>query len=171
MSIQMLGIDHSRAPVDVRAIFSFTKKNAAAAMDSLKKDCGVEGCIILSTCNRMEIWVSAPEDWKGFPAGGALPDQGGGSHGIRGVLCGTQRGGGSGSSVSSGLRPEIHDPGRGSDPDSGGGRPGPGQRFYMTDSVLEVLFRKAVDGGQAGQDRRGVQPGQRDRHGPGGGEC
>ena len=65
MSIQMLGIDHSRAPVDVRAIFSFTKKNAAAAMDSLKKDCGVEGCIILSTCNRMEIWVSAPEDWQG----------------------------------------------------------------------------------------------------------
>ena len=64
MSIQMLGIDHSRAPVDVRAIFSFTKKNAAAAMDSLKKDCGVEGCIILSTCNRMEIWVSAPEDWQ-----------------------------------------------------------------------------------------------------------
>lgn len=34
-------------------------------MDSLKRDCKVDGCIILSTCNRMEIWVSAPDDWGG----------------------------------------------------------------------------------------------------------
>ena len=38
MSIRMLGIDHNLAPVDIRAVFSFTKKNAVAAMELLKKE-------------------------------------------------------------------------------------------------------------------------------------
>ena len=65
MSIRMLGIDHNLAPVDVRAVFSFTKKTAVAAMERLKMEAKVEGCIILSTCNRMEIWASTEEDWEG----------------------------------------------------------------------------------------------------------
>lgn len=65
MGIRMLGIDHNLAPVDVRAVFAFTKKSAAAAMERLKKEAKVEGCVILSTCNRMEIWVSVPEEWNG----------------------------------------------------------------------------------------------------------
>ena len=65
MSIQMIGIDHTKANVDIRALFSFTKKNAAAAMERWKKIPGVLGCVILSTCNRMEIWVSAEEHWDG----------------------------------------------------------------------------------------------------------
>ena len=32
MSICMEGIDHNKANVDIRALFSFTKKKAAAAM-------------------------------------------------------------------------------------------------------------------------------------------
>lgn len=65
MSISMIGIDYSRAAVDIRAQFSFTKKNAVAAMEHLKEEPGIAGCIILSTCNRMEIWASAAEDWQG----------------------------------------------------------------------------------------------------------
>ena len=65
MSISMIGIDYKKASVDVRAQFSFTKKNAAAALENLKKEPGLLGCIILSTCNRMEIWASTGEDWKG----------------------------------------------------------------------------------------------------------
>lgn len=65
MSISMIGIDYNRASVDIRAGFSFTKKNAAAAMERLKKEQGVLGCIILSTCNRMEIWASTQEEWQG----------------------------------------------------------------------------------------------------------
>ena len=61
----MIGIDYKKASVDVRAQFSFTKKNAAAALENLKKEPGILGCIILSTCNRMEIWASTGEDWKG----------------------------------------------------------------------------------------------------------
>ena len=65
MGISMIGIDYNRASVDIRAGFSFTKKNAAEAMERLKREQGVLGCIILSTCNRMEIWASAQEEWQG----------------------------------------------------------------------------------------------------------
>ena len=36
-----------------------------AALEDLKKEPGILGCIILSTCNRMEIWASTGEDWNG----------------------------------------------------------------------------------------------------------
>lgn len=61
----MIGIDYKKASVDVRAQFSFTKKNTVAALEDLKKEPGILGCIILSTCNRMEIWASTGEDWQG----------------------------------------------------------------------------------------------------------
>lgn len=65
MSICMVGIDHNKASVDIRALFSFTKKSAAAAMERIKKIEGVRGVIILSTCNRMELWASVEDDWDG----------------------------------------------------------------------------------------------------------
>lgn len=65
MSICMFGIDHNRASVDIRSIFSFTKKNAVAAMEEVKNTEGILGCVILSTCNRMECWVSTAENWDG----------------------------------------------------------------------------------------------------------
>ena len=65
MSISMIGIDYNKANVDIRAMFSFTKKNATAAMERLKKIPGIQGCVILSTCNRMELWASTKADWNG----------------------------------------------------------------------------------------------------------
>ena len=62
MTISMIGIDHDRAPVDVRALFAFTKKNAGEAMEKLKEKAGIHGCIILSTCNRLEIWASHEDE-------------------------------------------------------------------------------------------------------------
>lgn len=61
----MIGIDYNKANVDIRAMFSFTKKNATAAMERLKKIPGIQGCVILSTCNRMELWASTKADWNG----------------------------------------------------------------------------------------------------------
>jgi len=63
LSIFMIGIDHNKASVDVRALFSFTKKAAGEAMLAFKELDGIHGCVILSTCNRMEVWVSAQKDW------------------------------------------------------------------------------------------------------------
>lgn len=64
MGIQMIGIDHKNAVIDIRTLFSFTKKNMAEALERLKKVQGIEGCVMLSTCNRMELWVSVREDFE-----------------------------------------------------------------------------------------------------------
>ena len=64
MGIQMTGIDHSVAEIDIRTIFSFTKKHTAEALEKLKQVKGIEGCVLLSTCNRMELWVSTSEDFE-----------------------------------------------------------------------------------------------------------
>lgn len=61
MGIQMTGIDHSVAEIDIRTIFSFTKKHSAEALEKLKQVKGIEGCVLLSTCNRMELWISTNE--------------------------------------------------------------------------------------------------------------
>ena len=62
MSISMIGIDHSMAPIDIRALFAFTRKNAGEAMEKTKEQPGINGCIILSTCNRLEVWASVDEE-------------------------------------------------------------------------------------------------------------
>lgn len=62
MTISMIGIDHDRAPVDIRALFAFTKKNAGEAMEKIKNQNGIYGCVILSTCNRLEVWASVDDE-------------------------------------------------------------------------------------------------------------
>ena len=62
MSISMIGIDHNMASVDIRALFAFTKKNAGEAMEKIKNQKGIYGCVILSTCNRLEVWASVDEE-------------------------------------------------------------------------------------------------------------
>lgn len=58
MNILMTGIDHSMAGVKVREQFSFTTAQAGRAMQQIKSVPGIKGCVLLSTCNRMELWVS-----------------------------------------------------------------------------------------------------------------
>lgn len=82
MKIQMVGIDHSMAPVEIRERFSFTTAGAAAAMEAVCRRPEVTGCVLLSTCNRTELWVSAREEVE-----------------LSGLLCGLK-----------GLRPEVYGP-------------------------------------------------------------
>lgn len=64
MGIQMIGIDHSKAEIDVRTIFSFTKTKIVEALEVLKNTGGIQGCVLLSTCNRMELWISSTEEFQ-----------------------------------------------------------------------------------------------------------
>lgn len=57
MNIQMTGIDHTTAPVEVRERFSFTTAAQARLMEKLSEQEGILGIVLLSTCNRTEIWV------------------------------------------------------------------------------------------------------------------
>lgn len=64
MDIHMAGIDHEKAGIPVREKFSFTRKQAGAAMEQLKQRETVSGCVILSTCNRTELWLSTTGDFS-----------------------------------------------------------------------------------------------------------
>lgn len=59
MHVKMVGIDHNKASIEYRELFSFTKSGAAEAMRILKDRYPIDGCVILSTCNRTELWISA----------------------------------------------------------------------------------------------------------------
>lgn len=84
MKLWMIGIDHSRAPVEVRERYAFTNASVRALMQTKNQISehtnGIRGCVLLSTCNRMELYVSlAPEaepdlyalicGWKGIDSG------------------------------------------------------------------------------------------------------
>ncbi|MCC8044175.1 MAG: glutamyl-tRNA reductase [Clostridiales bacterium] len=65
MAIQMAGIDHENAPIDIRTVFSFTKKSMAEALESLCQVKGIKGCVMISTCNRTELYLSTDEEFEG----------------------------------------------------------------------------------------------------------
>lgn len=62
MDIKMAGIDHSRAGVATRELFSFTKSAAEEAMKRVREEFGAAGCVILSTCNRTELWLDGASE-------------------------------------------------------------------------------------------------------------
>lgn len=64
MEIKMAGIDHQKASIEQRELFAFTKSQAKQAMEKWKHEGMVSGCLLLSTCNRTELWISCM-DGKG----------------------------------------------------------------------------------------------------------
>ncbi len=58
LNMKMVGIDHNKASIEYRELFSFTKAGAAEAMKLLKERYPIDGCVVLSTCNRTELWIS-----------------------------------------------------------------------------------------------------------------
>lgn len=57
--IQMIGTDYQLANVEKREKFSMTKKECANVMEKMIEREGVLGCVLLSTCNRTELYVSS----------------------------------------------------------------------------------------------------------------
>ena len=58
MNIRMIGIDHEKASLNDREVFAFTAMQCKEAMKTAVKLYGVNGCVIISTCNRTELWIS-----------------------------------------------------------------------------------------------------------------
>jgi glutamyl-tRNA reductase len=76
MNIVMAGIDHQNAGLGEREPFAFTPNALRHSLERTAKAWPQAGCVIISTCNRTEIWISAeagpdPEqllcDLKGLP--------------------------------------------------------------------------------------------------------
>jgi len=57
----MTGLDYKRSNLSVREKFAVTKETAGKILASFK-DNGAGGCVIVSTCNRMELYVSIPNN-------------------------------------------------------------------------------------------------------------
>ncbi len=68
MKICMAGVDFSRAALGQREAFAFTRSQAAQAGHTIAEVPGVEGCVIVSTCNRTELWLCVENGGKADPA-------------------------------------------------------------------------------------------------------
>lgn len=62
MQIKMIGIDHIKAPLQYREKVAFSNTRIIEFLNSLKKEENILSCVVLSTCNRTEIWVSYKEN-------------------------------------------------------------------------------------------------------------
>ena len=58
MTILMSGLDHSKAALSRREKLSFTKNAAADMVRALAESPEVCGAVLLSTCNRTEVYLS-----------------------------------------------------------------------------------------------------------------
>lgn len=57
MTLTALGINHKTAPVALREKVAFTPDSLVSALASLKQIDGIEESVIVSTCNRTEVYV------------------------------------------------------------------------------------------------------------------
>jgi glutamyl-tRNA reductase len=66
MAVNILGINHKTAPVALREKVAFAEDRLIAALLTLRKELGVAEALILSTCNRTEVY------WSGTVSGEEL---------------------------------------------------------------------------------------------------
>ena len=62
MEIVLVGLNHRTAPVEVRERVSFTGEQARQAAVELRSHGILEETLVLSTCNRSEVYGVPPED-------------------------------------------------------------------------------------------------------------
>ena len=66
MAVNILGINHKTAPVALREKVAFSEDRLVAALSTLRAEMGVAEALILSTCNRTEVY------WSGTASGSDL---------------------------------------------------------------------------------------------------
>ena len=62
MSLLSLGINHQTAPVDIREKIAFSADQMARALDELQSLSAINESVIVSTCNRTEIYCDTSSD-------------------------------------------------------------------------------------------------------------
>jgi glutamyl-tRNA reductase len=70
MSLVVVGLSHRTAPIELREHLAIATAELGAALDRLVKGAGAREAVLLSTCNRMEVYVrpDAGSDTRGLPA-------------------------------------------------------------------------------------------------------
>ena len=64
MPIVVIGLSHNSSPIAVRERFAFAETNLPAALQLLKDSGVAEEAVILSTCNRVEIYASTSSEFR-----------------------------------------------------------------------------------------------------------
>lgn len=59
--IVVVGLSHQTAPLEIREALAFPKEGLGDALSRVKEETGLSEAMILSTCNRVEIYGRAPE--------------------------------------------------------------------------------------------------------------
>jgi len=60
MHLFLIGVSHRTAPVDVRERLDFSSRDVGAAVEALATRSSAAETVVLSTCNRSEIYVASP---------------------------------------------------------------------------------------------------------------
>ncbi|MGH9348066.1 MAG: glutamyl-tRNA reductase [Vicinamibacterales bacterium] len=60
MNLLLMGVTHRTAPVELRERLDFASRDVGAAVEALGARPGVMESVVLSTCNRSEVYVAAP---------------------------------------------------------------------------------------------------------------
>ena len=61
MDIAVLGLNHRTAPVELRERVAFQEQRLPEALGAVRGEVGLSECVILSTCNRVELYIALPE--------------------------------------------------------------------------------------------------------------
>ncbi|MBI2461320.1 MAG: glutamyl-tRNA reductase [Candidatus Rokubacteria bacterium] len=59
MDLLVVGLNHHTAPVEIRERLAFADEELPAALETLMAEDGLREAMILSTCNRVEVWAAA----------------------------------------------------------------------------------------------------------------
>jgi glutamyl-tRNA reductase len=59
--LRVIGVSHKTAPVEIREQLAFSSERLASAYESIKGQDAISECVILSTCNRFEVYVLLQE--------------------------------------------------------------------------------------------------------------
>lgn len=62
MSIQVISVSHKNAPLRIRELFAFTEDQQKHMMEAVTEHIETPECVVLSTCNRTEMYVYADSD-------------------------------------------------------------------------------------------------------------
>jgi len=60
----MTGLDHNRADLAVREMFALTKEKTERTLTAILNSGAAGGLVIISTCNRTELYATVPDDCK-----------------------------------------------------------------------------------------------------------
>lgn len=68
MSLLLVGLDHRATPLAERERLAYSEAELLAALPRLRESARLEGCVVLSTCNRTEVYASRSTLASGFDA-------------------------------------------------------------------------------------------------------